>query len=647
MKNLKNIWMICCLMTALSALGQSSLKWKVNVGKEVNWMKVTPMGVTIVSTKEALIGLDPNTGQTLWKHDFLGKMKPEDYQPIEDTPLVAIIDQGFMVANHVIMDVQTGRIIVNSKELDFGMLHGRFEMPALGATLFIGNSKKNDLSLALIDITSGQVKWKNDEIKITEQLSSAPIFIDNGIIFATRKALYRLDSQTGKIQWRIEQKSEAGMAEQAPKEQSALGKLGGGLGGLASMGKALKSTETGKFVASVGLYFAPKEGQFFYASNKIVSLVEARTGRFLWDDPVKLDGKVTQYIPLEAGVIIATGGKSPEIHMLDYQGNRKWGKNGPNLSGQVIDATLASKGLVIAMENSKGKNSISVLNYQTGEHVFGKRLKVDGQIEDLQLTPKGVFYRTTEEMNIQSFDTGKDLWDKSIKFKKGSLGCYKGKKNYVFGDGNIFEVNMDEGTVAPFIKGKVKMEEGEMPTSLRDGGDGFLLSAAQNVIKLGYDGSIMFDKYYRSPDRSLAGKLVFGTIGVIAAAAVIEQSAKAGMARSGYDVSGGTSIMSPRNQADYHEQQSRNWGKVASGAFAEAGKRFKASKSFKDSQVILTEDAEDGGKKGTGFVKINKKSGKQEGAVIIDDKRPEYEFDDVDNKIYYKSAKSEVACYKL
>ena len=644
---------LCVIITTIISIqttqiqAQSVPQWKVNLGREINWMKVTPVGVTIASTNEALFGLDPNTGKTLWKHDFLGKMKPEDYQPIEDTPLVAIIDQGFMVASHVILDVQTGRVVVKSRDLDFMVLNGRFEMPALGGIMFVGISKKGFLSLALIDVNSGQVKWRSDEINSKEALASAPALIDGGVVFATRKALYRLEGTTGKIQWRTEQKSDAGMAEQAPKEKTALGGLGGSLGGFANMTKAFKSTETGKFLASVGLYYAPKEDQFFYASDKIVSMVDAKSGRFLWDDPVKLDGKVTQFMALESGVIIATGGKGPEIHLLDYQGNRKWGKNGPKLSGQVVDATLSSKGLVIAMENSRGKNSVSVLNYTNGEHVFGKRLKVDGQIADMQLTPKGVFYRTDEEMNIQSFETGKDLWDKSIKFKKGSMGCYKSNENYVYADGNVFKVNMEEGTVSPFLKGKVKMEEGEIPNGFRDGDDGFLLTASQNVIKVGYDGNVLFDVYHKSPDRSLAGKLVFGTIGVLAAAAMVEQSAKAGMARAGYDQSGGTSIYSANQQADFHDRQAHNWGNVAGSAFAEAGKRFKASKSFKNSQVILTEDAEDGGKKGTGFVKVNKKTGKNESGVIINDKRPEYEFDEVDNKIYYKSAKAEVSCFKL
>jgi hypothetical protein len=78
----------------------------------------------------------------------------------------------------------------------------------------------------------------------------------------------------------------------------------------------------------------------------------------------------------------------------------------------------------------------------------------------------------------------------------------------------------------------------------------------------------------------------------------------------------------------------------------EMSKRFKTSKSTENYQSILTKTS-DGEEKGVGIVRLNKDNGKEEAAVVLNNKKQVYELDSVGNMVYYLSGSDEISAYKF
>ena len=378
--------------------------WKTSFPRGINWQRMTDVGILVVSTDDALYGLNPENGQKLWQHEFLKKLKEERYDPIENSPLVALVDKrGLMSMDHVILDVVSGKVLCNTGEMGFRTVEMRTELPPLGGILFLGLNKYGKKIMTLVDAGDGHAKFIQElkDFGGTEMFAGRPFVMNGDILVVSNKAIFRFNGQTGEKVWEIEQKS--------PNAEVIVDKSAG-------LGASMANSLNPKFRYFTQIRPGRDKNSFFYTSKKYVNSFDFATGKALWADPVKVGGEIVETIYDNGGFIVATD--DPEIIMLDYQnGTRLWGK-GPKLKGTLSFYNYCDKGLLISMESSRGKNSLSILDLKTGQHVFDKPNKVDGQIVDLQLTPKGIFYRTTEEVNFQSLETGKDLWDKPLKLKE-------------------------------------------------------------------------------------------------------------------------------------------------------------------------------------------------------------------------------------
>ena len=71
-------------------------------------------------------------------------------------------------------------------------------------------------------------------------------------------------------------------------------------------------------------------------------------------------------------------------------------------------------------------------------------------------------------------------------------------------------------------------------------------------------------------------------------------------------------------------------------------KRFKATKATANSAFILTKV--DGG---VALVKVSKDSGETINEIVIEDKDPMYEVDDVEGFLYFKDKSNNISAYNL
>jgi len=605
--------------------------WKTSFPRGINWQRMTDVGILVVSTDDALYGLNPENGQKLWQHEFLKKLKEERYDPIENSPLVALVDKrGLMSMDHVILDVVSGKVLCNTGEMGFRTVEMRTELPPLGGILFLGLNKYGKKIMTLVDAGDGHAKFTQElkDFGGTEMFAGRPFVMNGDILVVSNKAIFRFNGQTGEKVWEIEQKS--------PNAEVIVDKSAG-------LGASMANSLNPKFRYFTQIRPGRDKNSFFYTSKKYVNSFDFATGKALWADPVKVGGEIVETIYDNGGFIVATD--DPEIIMLDYQnGTRLWGK-GPKLKGTLSFYNYCDKGLLISMESSRGKNSLSILDLKTGQHVFDKPNKVDGQIVDLQLTPKGIFYRTTEEVNFQSLETGKDLWDKPLKLKEGNVACQKDYLQWIYSDKKLFEVNLQSASMKEFVADKVKLNEKEAPSGFQVRNDGILLTSSQNLVKFGFAGNVMFSQYFHSPTASTAGKIFGGIMAVGGTMLAVAAAANAGYAKGA--TAGGGRTYEVDSYIRQQEQAQQMWSAVASAGFAMMNKRFKASAQTENYQAILTDDANDGSQKGVGLVKVNKDNGKVEATVILGDKKPVYDLDEIGGLMYYRSKDNEITAFKF
>ncbi len=169
MKKLSAILAICMVVFSLTGNAQpkTAPSWSAKFKSAINWQRVHSLGYLIVSTNDALYGVNPNDGKILWENKGFPAMNPDNYQEVEGTEFLTIAyqtDKSATIPMQVIMEVGSGKVLFDSQKEKIGVL-SRHVLPVSGKLLVIG-AKPNTLaaSLFMYDIVSGKQLWTNDEM---------------------------------------------------------------------------------------------------------------------------------------------------------------------------------------------------------------------------------------------------------------------------------------------------------------------------------------------------------------------------------------------------------------------------------------------------------------------------------------------------
>lgn len=626
----------------------SSQAWQKKFPGNIQWYKVTDAGVVVVCTNDALYGVDPVSGNEKWKAEGLKKIAEENYDPIEASPMIAIVDRG-LVPRHVVINVVTGQQLVDTKEAGMYSVSKRFADPDLKGIFFFGMNKNGKPLMMLIDAATGAKRWEVEKIfdKATEQVVSAPYSVSpDAFMIATTKGIYKLSTANGTVLWNAEMKNEAAIAE--VKEEKK-----GGIGGLGGFGKAFKNMNKAQGANATAtnsrFFLLEKYPQtvYFY-SNDHFTAFNLADGKETWER-IKLKSPVTDVIYDSHGLLVATsendddGNKKSllsknraKLMCLDYNTGKELWKEHLGIAGDVVFYKYADKNtLCLATANEKGKNRIDVVNLADGSTKTKNPIKVDGDILDIRMVPQGLLYRTTDELNILDVETAKDTWGKSVKFKNGNIGVDKDNYTYIYGDGRILRFDNGKGEYNEFYTG-VDFDGKERPSDGTLFPSGLLYTSSQNMLMVGLDGKKVYQVYKPAPGISTFAKVAFATMGAVSMAANAEQSFKQGYASG----QGRTS------DAEYHERNANNWSNVGVASFAEMNKRFKATVESQNYMSILTKTS-DGEEAGVGIVLMDKGTGKEQGAVVLKDKKPDYKLDDISRMVFYKNSNDEITAYRF
>ncbi len=140
-------------------------------------------------------------------------------------------------------------------------------------------------------------------------------------------------------------------------------------------------------------------------------------GTEVWKRAVRFQRPMNRsIIPLERGLIVSDGDSDKgKLLLLDYDtGESLWGNKGRGIeiAGQVLDHSFAGTDLVLTSgydsiwTNKDTAYLLYVLDTTTGTFKFEKPFEVKGRMLGTELTPQGLIYVTTHEINIFDPATG-------------------------------------------------------------------------------------------------------------------------------------------------------------------------------------------------------------------------------------------------
>jgi hypothetical protein len=680
MKMKRSIHFLLLVVVPFFSLAQpkTAPAWSAKFASAINWQRVHSLGYLIVSTNDGLYGVNPMDGKIVWENKNFKALDPANYEEVSGTEFIAIaykIDNSSTIPMQAIMEVVGGKVLFDSQKEGIGVL-SRHVLPSAGKLLVIGVRPKNLVaSLFMYDIISGQQVWANDdlfkadksqtkgllgklqtmgtELSSLQALTSEPYELDATSMLITHPSyVIRINSANGQVAWKNSiQQSQHGQVYFSPYKN-----------GVVFVGTDIESSSGSGFTTSSGGTSGQPQ-KFYY---NLYYAFDVNTGASIWKEPAKENDLLNLVIPHEKGLIICPrSSQKPTINFIDYTtGLTTWGKKGKGIKaeGSVVSYVPTEKGLLITTAFDNAWNSkaeeyyLNILDPATGTLKYEKSVKLKGDLVKSELTPKGLLFVTTKELNILDTNTGNLVWPSSIeagnplnqdKVRPFPTGDNGAGKIYVYSpkEQGVFEVDKQAGTSKKITSAKVEFQGKETPRAIDVVKDGLVISSEQNIMKLGLDGSQKYSKYYPAPREPALVRAL------LAAEAV--RAAYIGAAASAYSAAfaqGAAQTADPAGK-QMGQELSKSFDDLSKAGFAYSSSamkqynaRYKASQATPDFMIMMTKQE----KKGNQLVQVSKTNGEILRSIDIkNDKEPEYDVDQIYNFVYYRLSPAEIVCYKL
>jgi hypothetical protein len=651
-------------------IAQKPSDWQKNFPSKINWYKVSDAGILLVATKDALYGLSPE-GQEVWKADDIENIKESNLDIIENTPYIVLVKSGLIKGNNKVVDVVTGKIVFNSGDNGLSNVIKRLYLPKSNKLVFYGGGKSG-LMLMMVDLSTGQKVWEQTKIfeKNSEQIVSDAGELKDAILIATNKRIYKLSKTTGEEMYNIDIKSD--LPVMAPPK-----KKGGMFGGIKAMGNAFGGNKDEanelQTITSADFFQHNDDNSFYFWNQDVITKFEAATGKEMWKR-FELPSPIGYILHDTRGMLIATAEKRQEdidkankggggllgkiksknaagknrasLYLIDpATGEQKWNSD-IDLKGDVLAYKLTGNKLVLATQKDDGDNYISIADLDAGKSITKKPLSIKGEIQDLQVTPLGLYYRTTDQINILDLESGDKTWKKGFKVKKCIGYNDAGGIGYVCANDMIYKVNFATGDMEEWVKG-LGFNRDEDPNSLQVMDDGVFVSSNQNANFYDKTGKQIHHTYVPAPGRTLTGKLLSGLGGAASlavGAASAAQSAQLSYAKGYY---GSTDPQLDSDIKRSNQMASAGMSSAVS-SFKSISKRFNATKQANGFITMLTNFGNSNQAKDAGITIVDKKTGKRLNDFLFGDKTsPDYTIDDLGKVVYYQSDNNTLEGFKF
>lgn len=600
--------------TTLIAQEQS---WQIDLYQDlntVNWIQQGNDGTLIASGDKALVGLDHQTGEVKWTNTDLKAVDRNTFFSVEGLPIAYL--EYTMGAKKIgaIINVNSGEVYYDTG--DEGLrVQSYTTLPARNSILFEATAGKQR-KLINFSLESLQVAWTAEAGEVkglvaqVKKLAGVGSFIDQGPMFSNgnvmvigiKDQIHAIDFVTGDKKWQQETDKRIKALVYSPANNSLY------LGIRKSKKLTVLNPEDGADITPGKLKLKgtmldvveDNDGNLILVETEGFNLIDPKSNDLIWKKSYKIEA-LDEVIPHDRGFIaIGKTEKGSEVHYTDKSGKKIWGT------------------------------------------------KVKGYAYFAVPTPKGVMYISTERSNILSYDDGKDVWDKDVKFKSIPAIAYDEAED------NVFLYENKKAYRFSFSSGKIDLlgedlnlqnVKKDTPLEAEVLANGYFVFADQHLNLIDRKGKLVYSAYYKPMGSvNLLGVAQFG----------------ANMLGVDVDIKGAMSnieTMKDISNGSFRSGQSQNGGKAntnnysmgvsAGGQYTElmsiTSTRFSNSQQTMDYKFLTAQD-EVGGK----FIyMVDKLSGKIVKQIALTDKDPGYEIDEVDNMIFVNEKNRTITAYKM
>ena len=593
-----------------------------DLGATINEMTITVGGILVAATNEGLVGIDPKQNTPVFTFNNFGKLKPEETEFIPASPYIVVSQgadskfAGLAKTKRAVLNYITGKVIFNSETDNWNQIYTCNIVLPQNKLIVSGIQKEGDKfekitpKVAVYDLSSQKLDYsffldKPGRVGIAKDFSvtGIPLLLKSMLIIPTAQGLIA-KKHNGDDLWECKIKGVNWMvADETEKEIYGF-----------------ETTVNGK-------------------NTRIHKI--GNNGAELWKDDRKVQGNVSNFQILPQGIAVVSdkvAAEESEIAFLSASSGEDLWEKAPKTKGFVQHFYVQDDGILFGIQQG-GINKISF----EGQTLFKKPLKTGANIMVMAQSPQGLIYITSEDANIVDLKTGDQVWSKPLKYKNSAAvaSTFDSSKNryLIAADGTIYAIDANSGNVKELAN--VKFDEKEVANAMQIRNGNIFLSSSQNLALLDSNGGEVYHGYFKSPSQSGFVKVLSGAIAVASTGLAMAHAAKEGMNRT--NSYGDTNDLS--NYNDYGKENKRAadmFASIGDAAFDLMSKRFKATAATENAQFILTKlDA------GVGLVKVNKDTGKVDKEIVLKDKKPEYQVDEIAGVLYYKANDKTIYSYNL
>ncbi|MCG8390330.1 MAG: PQQ-like beta-propeller repeat protein [Cytophagales bacterium] len=450
--------------------------WQVNLKEqlyEVGWVQQANNGLIIAAGTKGLLALDNNSGDIVWHIKDLKGVDKNSFQTVEGLPLF-FVEYTPMVdkTRGIIINSGTGDIIYDTKNDGYSIK--TYHILEDEACILFELSSEGDRSLVKFSLKTWEPEWTVSIGKpkgLTSKLGNTfgmsfikhgPIFSQNGeLIIGLKSQIISLDKNTGKVPWKHD------------------------------ADKAIKALVYSNL--NNNLYLGIK-------GSKKLTVFDPNSGKDITPGKLKLKGTLLDIIDDGAGnlVLVETEG----FNLINPKtGELIWKKS---YKIDYLDEVIPYQDGYIAIGKNPKDGSISLVS-NDGKKVWDSKVK--GYAYYTTPTRAGILYISTERSNILDYNTGKDVWDKDVKFKSIPAVTYDDKENKVvlFENKKGYKFDLETGAIELFAEG-IELENVNKKTPLEAEfiESGYFITASQHASVLTPSGKVLYTKYF-DPVTSIGG----------------------------------------------------------------------------------------------------------------------------------------------
>ena len=605
-----------CLISMVGTLSAQTKLWTEDMTTtlaEVGWIEQANDGYIIAAGAKGFMGLDNNTGKQVWIKPELKGVIQATYQNIDGLPLFyAEYTPIIGKTRGIIIHSSTGDVLYDTKDDNYRIKTYHL-LPDQSMILF-EMTRENTQLLMSFNLSTMSKTWVADlgVIKgVINQIGKANTrysFIDQGPMFSKSGDLvvgmnemaYGIDAKTGKIKWKYEADKELQALVYSPQNNSLY------LGVKKSNKLTVLDPSNGSDITPGKLKLkgmllditSDSKNNIVLVETEGFNLIDPKTNDLIWNKSFKIPF-LEEVIPFEKGYIaVAKDEKEGSISYVDSDGKKIW------------DAPVK------------------------GYTYYGTT------------TGKGVLYISTERSNIISYNDGKDIWDKDVKFKSIPAVTYDevDKKVILFESGTGYRFDPATGSMTIFAN-EIELENVTKKTPLlaetRPGG--YMIYTDQHISLLDKKGKLVYTKDYppltstNALDVASFGASMVTGVKIDVEGAIENIEALSNLAKGAYRPAGVTS-------------QGASQSQVVAGVylndsplFEVTKTRYSNSRDVRNHKFIVTKDAESK----RSILMVNKDTGKVDKTINIIDTTPVYVVDEIDTRVFVCERNKTITCYDM